>query len=767
MYRGHLSGECSAERPRIRAGYLYPACCLLLAAFAVLALSSVSSAQDAGKGGDAKGSDAQNPPIDWTPTTKLDWKDFKGGKPKKDDEDANTVVLLYVSPTDCDGNGNGKFDVRAQFDPNMSATKGAQAQDAALLAHEQIHFDLMEKQARKLKEKLKEIYAKYCTCPMNDEKRKALNQAIEAAMQAALNAYDAENNKYDEETDHGTKSEAQQKWAADTAKALGQPAPTPPTTTDQPQTPQATKPDAACADCEKLEAERKKQLAELEKQVAPLRQQSKALFGQIDALETQISALNADIQAQQQLLSDPKKKSGAESKIKSDNQKIKSDQESEKPLKTKKEGVDKQIEELEKKIAPLQEPIKCPKCNAASGNSSYVPSMGDGFASASPGGPVTVKGKACPPPSSSTGYVPFPGTPGQQYATLIPGGYTPGESVSYSTPSFATDSEVYCTFGEGTGVPGYVTASNDNGDFIPPTSDSGKTPGTPPGTAMTPKPSQTPTPQATEPKTASTPTPAPSPSDTPKMASTPTDTPVASNSDTPVPQTTDTPQQPTDTPTPEVPTDTPQITIFIKASEEVLTGGQTGDPIGGQVVKLVMRDKPELPTTTGDRTLTDKGFDKPAPQCTTGADGGCKIDVPAEDRPLYALDKTPRLAGKVVTKFRLAVNIMKHTGGVAETTGKQVPDLKDALTAANATAEVVSIGSRTFLRLGFNTPYGSTEEFAKRFSELLGVPVEVDICLVKEPGPPLGSEPVSYAAINQELPNATIALDPPAKRGAR
>jgi hypothetical protein len=40
------------------------------------------------------------------------------------------------------------------------------------------------------------------------------------------------------------------------------------------------------------------------------------------------------------------------------------------------------------------------------------------------------------------------------------------------------------------------------------------------------------------------------------------------------------------------------------------------------------------------------------------------------------------------------------------------------------------------------------------------VPVEIDICLVKEPGPPLGSEPVSYAAINQELPNATIALKP-------
>src|SRR5262249_25390795 len=143
---------------------------------------------------------------------------------------------------------------------------------------------------------------------------------------------------------------------------------------------------------------------------------------------------------------------------------------------------------------------------------------------------------------------------------------------------------------------------------------------------------------------------------------TPTETPVA-KTDTPTPTPSDTPQQPTDTPTPVVPTDEPpvHITIYIKASEVVLTGGgENGPPIEGQVVKLVMRDKPDLPTTTGNRTLTDKGFDKPSPQCTTDAGGGCKIDVPAEDRPLYALDKTPRLAGKPATNFRLAVNIMKH-----------------------------------------------------------------------------------------------------------
>jgi len=348
-----------------------------------------------------------------------------------------------------------------------------------------------------------------------------------------------------------------------------------------------------------------------------------------------------------------------------------------------------------------------------------------------------------------------------------------------------------CGGSAGTGVPGYTTATDDLGNDIPPSSygvgadgaPSGpgpqtvstgnpKTPpGTPPSdgprTAATPKPSDTPTATTTEgPKTASTPTPKPSDTpvatttDNPKTASTPTPTPT----DTPV-ATTDKPNTPTttDTPPPQTTTDdTPpvHITIYIKASEAVLGGGQTGEPIQGQLVKLVMREKPALPTTTNDRNTADTGYDKPSPQCTTGGGGECKVEVPAEDRPLYAMNETPRIGGKPVNNYRLAINVMKHTGGVAETTGKQAPDLKESMTSGNVTAELVKIGSRTFIRLGFNTPTGATENLIEKYSKLLGVPVEIDICLVKEPGPPLGSQPASYGAINQELPYSAIKLRP-------
>jgi hypothetical protein len=335
------------------------------------------------------------------------------------------------------------------------------------------------------------------------------------------------------------------------------------------------------------------------------------------------------------------------------------------------------------------------------------------------------------------------------------------ETVVQRSFTVSTDSSKYCTFGDAVPterilervdpqeltVAGTPTAystdpvqNRDGGQRI------GKddTKGGPP------TPEVRPSPTAPTPKTAETPT----PTDRPK---TPEDKPK-------------TPDQPptktTDVPPPDIPKtpDEPPVTIFIKASESVLDGSQTGEPIQGQIVKLVFKDKPALPTTTESRAAMDKGFDKPAPQCTTASDGQCKVEVPAEDRALYALNDTPRTGGKPTINYRLAVNVMKHAGGVADTTGRQTPN---DITGNGVTAELFKIGNRTFMRLGFNTPSGVSDDLIEKYRGLLGVPVEVDICLIKEPGPPLGSEPVSYSAINQELPASMIRLRPSTRRMTR
>jgi hypothetical protein len=327
------------------------------------------------------------------------------------------------------------------------------------------------------------------------------------------------------------------------------------------------------------------------------------------------------------------------------------------------------------------------------------------------------------------------------------------EKIVYRSFSVSTDSTKYCTFGEAVpterilervsqdiaaaGTPAaYVTDSVPSRDQEKQSTNKGGDPKGPPTPAVNPTP--------TAPKTAETPTPAPTPTETPKKP------------DQPLPTTT------TDKP-PDIPTtpDEPSVTIFIKASESVLDGSQTGEPIQGQLIKLVLKEKPALPTTTENRTATDKGFDKPAPQCTTGSDGQCKVDVPAEDRALYALKETPRTGAKPTNNYRLSVNVMNHAGGVAETTGKATPVINDS----GVTAELFKVGNRTFVRLGMNTPSGVINNLIERYSGLFGVPIEIDICLIKEPGPPLGSEPASYSAINQELPHAAVRL--PVTRRAR
>ena len=724
---------------------------------ALLALGSPSWAQEPGKS-DPKATgtkpdnakpDTAKESIEWKPDKKLDWDKFKGGKPKKADHDAETFAFIQRS-YECKVNGEYSFDAHAEFVPAYS-TVDPEKKSPGLLAHEQIHFDIWQKHAAEFHKKLGEILKEKCKCNRSVADERAMKEAISAAWRAATQAADAENKKYDDETNHGQKDKEQQEWAEKIAKDLGQPVP------KAPPAPAAPKDgaDDGSDKTPKAEAERKKKLADLKTQISALNTEHSTLFKQVDAIQRDIDAANAE-----------KGKAKTDAAKKAADGKIKAAEGKQAPIKTKMEEVDKKRSELEQQAIPLEQPTHCPKCPANTGDSSFEPPPGDEFA----GGPVKGHGDFCSPPQET--YI--PGTPGQfseQYASEIPGNETPGEFVSYSVP-FASDSTAYCTFGEGTSVPGYSVSTGDDGSSAPPSSDGGTDQaGTPagPGTKIATGNPKTPLddPPAKTPKPEETPTPAnptPTPTETPKRAETPTPTPTPT-------ETPKTPDQPpptktTDNPPPDIPTttDTPPVTIFIKASETVLEGSETGEPIQGQIIKLVMKEKPALPTTTENRTAMDKGFDKPAPQCTTAGDGQCRVDIPAEDRSLYALKDPPRTGGKPLNNYRLAINVMNHTGGVAETTGKQVPAVNETTSKGDVTAELFRIGNRTFVRLGFNTPSGVTNNFVKKYSGLLGMPIEVDICLIKEPGPPLGSEPVSYGAINQELPASVIRLRPASAR---
>ena len=229
------------------------------------------------------------------------------------------------------------------------------------------------------------------------------------------------------------------------------------------------------------------------------------------------------------------------------------------------------------------------------------------------------------------------------------------------------------------------------------------------------------------------------PTDKPKTATTPTETPK--------------PNTPTST---DIPTSIPD-TVFVKAKESVLQGGPTGQPIQGQVVKLLPPEKPGLPGDGPTKTAQDTGFDKPPAQCTTAADGGCKIDVIKEDHPYYRLPASPDGSRK---NYRIDVDVPKTTGGVVETTGKPTaPDtVSDIPQGTDIVSNTIKIGNRTFVRLTSEVAGNVSFSLREKY-ERPGSNYEEDYCRDKQPVPPLGMQPSSFSALNADLPGVSVRLD--------
>jgi hypothetical protein len=242
---------------------------------------------------------------------------------------------------------------------------------------------------------------------------------------------------------------------------------------------------------------------------------------------------------------------------------------------------------------------------------------------------------------------------------------------------------------------------------------------------------------------------------TPETPRTPTTTETPHTPDAPPARTTDAP------PTTPTSDDIPS-TVFVKANEEVLQGTPTGQPLASQTVKL-LAERPALPSSREIKTAQDTGFDKPPAQCTTGADGRCKFEVPADERPVYGLPVADTAARR--PNYRVEFNALKSSGGVAEITGRK-PAAESAPADGNLASDIFNIGNRIFQRFGFNTPYESREDVEASYRSAFGDKYQVDTCETKKlPGLPLGIEPSSFNEPNHELSQATIKLGRTARYG--
>ncbi len=173
-------------------------------------------------------------PIAWAKDARLAQGDFRGKVPSNASDAAHSYVALDVSWECLEGRAQSR--ARATFDPELSWWRGGAAniwggleqglsrtqlenrrtaadRDLDLLRHEQLHFDLTEIAARRIRREF-EALPRICAAA-------GRNATVEAAVAEIERAWSDEQVTYDRETDHGTNQWKQREWDRRVARDLG------------------------------------------------------------------------------------------------------------------------------------------------------------------------------------------------------------------------------------------------------------------------------------------------------------------------------------------------------------------------------------------------------------------------------------------------------------------------------------------------------------------------------------------------------------------
>lgn len=135
----------------------------------------------------------------------LVWNDFKGVPPINSQHFAsvNSGIAYRLKSKKKDGRFIIDVDVTTYFYPQLSWKKNSKEDHQGLLKHEQLHWDISELYARKLRT----AYKKYI--PQRNPKKEVdfIFRKFEKERQQTQNAYDLESK-------HGLLKDAQEKWSA-------------------------------------------------------------------------------------------------------------------------------------------------------------------------------------------------------------------------------------------------------------------------------------------------------------------------------------------------------------------------------------------------------------------------------------------------------------------------------------------------------------------------------------------------------------------------
>ncbi|MDO3696048.1 hypothetical protein QVZ41_14440 [Wenyingzhuangia sp. chi5] len=149
----------------------------------------------------------QQKPIYWKQNEKLTWEDFQGKADPKSSGNAKTTYKIDITPSNIivDENDNihnyKKLSTVAIFYKDLSWSK-EKNKNSLLLKHEQLHFDIAELYARKIKIKFREAINR-------KETKFSVYQKIYSDLWNECRLYQK---KYDKETIHGLVKTINEKW---------------------------------------------------------------------------------------------------------------------------------------------------------------------------------------------------------------------------------------------------------------------------------------------------------------------------------------------------------------------------------------------------------------------------------------------------------------------------------------------------------------------------------------------------------------------------
>ncbi|MGK7392810.1 MAG: DUF922 domain-containing protein [Candidatus Cyclobacteriaceae bacterium M2_1C_046] len=135
--------------------------------------------------------------IPWASNFKLNWELYEAKPDAGYFGDAGTAVKIQAKPSIV--NGSVDYQVHALFNKKKSWYK---ERSDELLAHEQLHFDIAELTARKIRKRIDQLKK------ANVKDIKIYNEEIEKL----LNASNALDDEYDKKTLHGILKKEQSHW---------------------------------------------------------------------------------------------------------------------------------------------------------------------------------------------------------------------------------------------------------------------------------------------------------------------------------------------------------------------------------------------------------------------------------------------------------------------------------------------------------------------------------------------------------------------------